>query len=76
MINVLLKSSISKDSNIFNETQILLSKNKLRNKKQAKKENEDKRKQDKTNIAKTILKTKKQKALDKEIDRNKHSLIK
>jgi len=76
LINVLLKSSISKDSNIFNETQILLSKNKLRNKKQAKKENEDKRKQDKTNIAKTILKTKKQKALDKEIDRNKHSLIK
>jgi len=53
-----------------------LSKNKLCNKKQTKKKDKNKQKQDRIDIAKTILKTKQQKILNKEIDRNKHSLIK
>jgi len=68
--------ALLEDSNIIDETRTLSSKNKLRNKKQAKKEDKDKRKRDKTSIARAILKTKRQKILNKEIDRNKHNLIK
>jgi len=79
-IDTLFKSfaidALLEDSNIIDETRTLLSKNKLRNKKQAKKEDKDKRKRDKTSIARAILKTKRQKILNKEIDRNKHNLIK
>jgi len=71
-INALFKSfaidALLKDSNIINEIRTLLSKNKLRNKKRAKKENKDKQKRDKTNIARAILKTKRRKTLNKEIN--------
>jgi len=60
-INILLK-----DSNIIDKIQTLLLKNKLRNKKQKKIKNKDKQKQDKISIAKTILKIKQQKILNKE----------
>ena len=67
---------LSENLNIIDKTQILLSKNKFCSKKQTKKKDKNKQKQDRTNIAKTILKTKQQKILNKEIDRNKYSLIK
>jgi len=70
-INILLE-----DSNTIDETQILLSKNEFRNKKRTKKEDKNKRKRDKIDIAKAILKTKRRKTLNKKIDRNKHNLIK
>ncbi len=80
LINTLFKlfaiNALSKDLNTIDETQTLLLKNELYNKKQAKKKDKNKRKQDKTNIAKTILKTKQQKILNKEINRNKYNLIK
>ncbi len=79
-INVSFKSFainiLSENLNIIDKTQILLSKNKFCSKKQTKKKDKNKQKQDRTNIAKTILKTKQQKILNKEIDRNKYSLIK
>jgi len=48
-----------------------LLKNKLCNKKQAKKDTKEKQKQDKIIIARAILKAKKQKTLNKEIHKNK-----
>lgn len=52
------------------------SSNELRNKKRTKKEKKDKRKRKETIIAKTILKKKKRKMLNDEIDRNDHDLMK
>ncbi len=70
-INILLE-----DSNTIDKIQILLLENEFCNKKRTKKEDKNKRKRDRTSIAKTILKTKRQKILDKKIDRNEHNLIK
>jgi hypothetical protein len=55
---------------------MLLSKNKLCNKKQTKKDTKEKQKQDKIIIARIILKAKRQKILDKKIDKNKYNLVK
>jgi len=75
----LLKSSAESidkvaKSNSINKKATLSSKNELRNKKQTKKNAKEKQKQDETIIARTILKAKRQKILDKE--KNKHNLIK
>jgi len=64
------------DSNTIDETRTSSSKDELRNKKRAKKEDKDKRKRDETSIARAILKAKRRKALDEEIDRNEHDLMK
>ncbi len=58
-------------SNFINKKITLLLKNKLCNKKQAKKDTKEKQKQDKIIIARAILKAKKQKTLNKEIHKNK-----
>lgn len=64
------------ESNVTNETFESLSKNEFRNKKQTKKNVKVKKKREELIIAKTILKIKKRKTLNKEMSKNKYDLIK
>jgi len=63
-------------SNSTNEKVTSSSKNELRSKKRAKKDAKEKRKRDETIIARVILKAKRRKTLDEEIDKNEHDLMK
>jgi len=62
--------------NSIDEESTSSSKDELRDKKRAKKDAKEKRKRNGTIIARAILKAKRQKALDEEIDKNEHDLIK
>jgi len=59
-----------------NEESTSSSKDELRNKKRAKKDAKEKRKRSETTIARAILKAKRRKSFDEEIDKNEHDLMK
>jgi len=64
------------ESNSIDEESTSSSKDELRNKKRAKRDAKGKRKRGGTTIARVILKAKRRKALDDEIGKNEHDLMK